>query len=88
MENIVSLKVFLKDPYIQVIKRQEKMSSTTFLSNVGGLLGLCLGFSVLSLVEIIYFIILWLNTRGKQIKNVKPRQQEGIVHVATIKMQE
>lgn len=31
-----------------------------FAANVGGLLGLCLGFSILSLVEVLYYISLKL----------------------------
>ena len=32
------------------------MSTTTFIANIGGMLGLCMGFSFVTLVEIFYFI--------------------------------
>ena len=70
MENVNVVTVFLKDPYIQVIRRSEKMSFTTFMSNVGGLMGLCLGFSVLSAVEIIYFCLAWVSFKVKQTKSI------------------
>ena len=31
------------------------MTTTTFIANIGGVLGLCMGFSFVSLIEIIYF---------------------------------
>ena len=71
-ENMLSVTVYLKDPYIQVIQRSEKMSFITFLSNVGGIMGLCLGFSVLSAVEVIYFILSWLTKRMKHAIQTNP----------------
>ena len=37
--------------------RDEKVTVTSFVANVGGLLGLCMGFSLVSVVEMIYFCI-------------------------------
>ena len=65
-ENIIRLTVFLKNLYVQVVRRSEKMSTITLISNVGGVMGLCLGFSVLSLVEIIYYISKYLYKRVNQ----------------------
>ena len=31
------------------------MSATTFIANIGGMLGLCMGFSFVSLVEVFFF---------------------------------
>ena len=31
------------------------MSPTTFIANIGGMLGLCMGFSFVSLIEIFFF---------------------------------
>ena len=42
-------------PEYQKIRR---MSGFDFLSNVGGLCGLCLGFSLISGVEILYWILI------------------------------
>ena len=44
-------------------ERTERMTWSDFLSNIGGLCGLCLGFSFMSGIEIIYWIF-------KIIKNV------------------
>jgi Amiloride-sensitive sodium channel len=45
--------------------RSELYGFADFLANCGGLLGLCLGISVISLFEIVYFYIirLWVNLR-------------------------
>ena len=37
--------------------RDEKVTITSFVANVGGLLGLCMGFSLVSVVEMVYFCI-------------------------------
>ncbi len=42
-----------------------------FLSNAGGLLSLCMGFSVISVIEIVYFFYLKLFCRcGKVVKKL------------------
>ena len=46
----------MKDPYVQKIARGVKITYSSFFSNIGGLMGLFQGFSVISLVEIFYFI--------------------------------
>lgn len=46
------------DTEYHAIARYSNHASTEFLSDIGGLLGLFLGVSVLSFVEIIYFFVL------------------------------
>ena len=45
---------FLKDPYAKKFMKDEKFTMTDFIANSGGLLGLCMGFSLVSLAEIVY----------------------------------
>ncbi len=45
-------KMFPRDPYVVAI------TFTNFVANTGGLLGLCLGFSFVSAVEILYHCFL------------------------------
>ena len=40
------------------LERRMRMSPIEFLSSLGGLFGLCLGFSIISLVELLYWIVL------------------------------
>ena len=46
-----------KDSFAVKIVRDEKVTVTSFVANVGGLLGLCMGFSLVSVVEMVYFVI-------------------------------
>jgi len=55
-DNIVVVKVFARDPYYTLIERDIKMTLISFVGNTGGLVGLCLGFSFVSLVEIIFHL--------------------------------
>ena len=54
-ENLLWLNVYVKDSFATRIIRDERMTRTSFIANVGGLLGLCMGFSLVSVVEILYF---------------------------------
>ena len=48
--------VLIKDPYSQRYRRDEKIAITSFIANLGGLLGLWLGFSWISGAEIVFHI--------------------------------
>ncbi|XP_062558078.1 pickpocket protein 28-like [Armigeres subalbatus] len=62
------LKIYYKNAQITKQKRSELYGITDFLANCGGLLGLCLGVSLLSLVELCYYcsvrpLMLWREWR-------------------------
>lgn len=52
--------VFFKDEQFIPSKRSELYGRTDFLANCGGLLGLFMGVSLLSIVEVIYYFTLRL----------------------------
>ena len=52
--------IYLREPFVKQIKREEKTSYVTLIGTIGGLLGLFMGFSVISVIEIFYMIFLWL----------------------------
>lgn len=54
------LSIYFKEPRFLSMRRSELFGITDFLANCGGLLGLFLGFSFLSLIEIFYFFTLRL----------------------------
>lgn len=60
--NVASLMVYFKDNFYTLYERNEAMSLLSFLGNTGGLLGLCMGLSVVSLFEIFFHL---LNFFGK-----------------------
>ena len=53
-ENIAKVAIYLRDPYHTSFIKDVKISFTDFISNLGGLLGLCLGLSFFSIAEIGY----------------------------------
>uniref|UniRef100_A0A182MXN6 Pickpocket n=1 Tax=Anopheles dirus TaxID=7168 RepID=A0A182MXN6_9DIPT len=50
-----SLLVYYKEGQFIAIKRSQLFGLNDFIANCGGILGLCMGFSLLSIVEIFYF---------------------------------
>ncbi len=56
-KNLAVMRVFIKDPFHLLIRRDEQMSMISFLANAGGLLGLCMGFSLVSIFEIVYHLL-------------------------------
>ena len=55
-ENIAKVNIFLKEPYVKKYNREEKITRNTFIGTTGGLLGLFLGFSFISIAEIVYLL--------------------------------
>ena len=56
--NLAIIHIFFNDNAYGGFTKSELIGFTEFLSNTGGLLGLFMGFSVISLIEIIYFLSL------------------------------
>ena len=54
--NIALLNIFIKDPFYSKTKRDEQMTIISFIGNAGGLMSLCLGLSMISIFEMIYFV--------------------------------
>ena len=69
-ENLSLLHILIQSPYITKIKRDVAMTFTNYVANTGGLLGLCLGFSFISGVEILY----WCCFSWKQIMKCLQRK--------------
>ena len=53
-ENIAYITLFINEAFAEKIMISEKISRISFMSDVGGLLGLFMGFSFVSAVEILY----------------------------------
>jgi acid-sensing ion channel, other len=60
--------VVFKEDQVITLKRSELYKSTDFLANCGGLLGLFLGVSFMSILEIFYFctVRLYCNLKKQQ----------------------
>ncbi|TRY72690.1 hypothetical protein TCAL_05397 [Tigriopus californicus] len=56
-QNLAVVNVYIKDPVVTQIMRDEKIPVIAFVANTGGLLGLCMGFSLVSVFEVLYHLI-------------------------------
>ena len=56
-ENVAILRIFIKDPYYTSITKDEKIPFLTFIGNTGGLLGLSIGLSAVSIFEMFFHMI-------------------------------
>lgn len=67
-ENLAIINIFIKESYTKRFRKTEKMSRISYIASSGGLLGLCMGFSFVSLAEIAYhcFLCIVLLCRKKR----------------------
>ncbi len=56
--------MLFQDPVVTRIKRDQKIPIIGFVANTGGLLGLCMGFSLVSAFEIVYHCLMTVYSRG------------------------
>ena len=49
--------IYIKEPVVTNIWRDQKTPVINFIAYTGGLLGLCMGFSLVSLFEILYYTL-------------------------------
>jgi len=56
-KNLAVLEIIIKDPFYTLIIRDELSTIISFLGNTGGLLGLCMGLSLVSIFEIFFHLI-------------------------------
>ena len=71
-ENLILLNVYIKDPYVRKFLTEEKITEINFVGTVGGIFGLFLGFSFMSVIDVIYFGFLsWVGVEKKKGKEVK-----------------
>ncbi|KAI8421507.1 hypothetical protein MSG28_009550 [Choristoneura fumiferana] len=71
-DTFTRIEMFYKTPKIVPMRRSELFGMTDFFANCGGLLGLFLGFSFLSILEIVYFCTLRLGCSFR--RNTQPAE--------------
>ena len=59
-DNLAMVKVFMREPFAEVLVRSVDVSIVDFISSVGGLLGLCMGFSFVTIAEVFFYSLLGL----------------------------
>ena len=71
--------VYIQDPYVKKYLIEEKISEISFIGNLGGLLGLFLGFSFVSVFEIIYYaFVIGACRKCKERKESKVHPASGL----------
>ena len=55
--NLAVVNIYIKEPVVTNIWRDQKTPVINFIAYTGGLLGLCMGFSLVSLFEILYYTV-------------------------------
>ena len=55
--NLAVVNIYIKEPVVTNIWRDQKTPVINFIAYTGGLLGLCMGFSLVSLFEILYYAL-------------------------------
>ncbi len=68
-KNLAVLKIYIKEPYYTLFIRDEQSPILSFLGNIGGLLGLCVGLSIVSIFEIVYHCLNYIFMRCQNIAN-------------------
>ncbi|XP_055840673.1 pickpocket protein 28-like [Episyrphus balteatus] len=74
---ISQVKISFNDDHFNGLKRSELYSTTDLIANCGGLLGLFMGVSILSLVELVYFFTLRLWTNLKNNRKIQDDKSKG-----------
>jgi acid-sensing ion channel, other len=77
---LARLTIFFKEAQFITSKRSELYGLTDFMANCGGLLGLFMGVSILSLIEILYYITLRLacHLNYRRYKKSKARRNSSL----------
>ena len=66
------MNVYIKDPAVTKIKRDQKVPLIWFVANIGGILGLTMGMSLVTIFEILHHVcIMFFRTGAKSIATVK-----------------
>ena len=66
-ENLALMYIYFQSPHLTKIMRNIDVTFVNYIANTGGLLGLFLGFSVISLFELLYWLYMCLRSVTKHI---------------------
>ena len=78
-ENLALVNIYIKPPVVTRIKKDERIPVIWFVANCGGILGLCMGFSIVTVFEVLHYICQLifrtcsrLVSKGKTANNQQP----------------
>ncbi len=71
-ENLALVNIYIKDPAVTRVKRDQKVPLIWFVANIGGILGLTMGMSLVTIFEIIHHVaIVFFRTGQKSLETVR-----------------
>ena len=59
-QNLALVNIYIKPPVVKRIMKDERIPVIWFVANCGGILGLCMGFSIVTVFEVIHYLIRFL----------------------------
>ena len=71
-ENLALVNVYIKDPAVTQVLRDQKVPLIWFVANIGGILGLTMGMSLVTIFEIMHHaIVLFFRTGAKSLATIR-----------------
>ena len=71
-ENLALVNVYIKDPAVTQVVRDQKVPLIWFVANIGGILGLTMGMSLVTFFEIMHHVaMLFFRTGAKSLATVR-----------------
>ena len=56
-QNLALVNIYIKPPVVKRIMKDERIPVIWFVANCGGILGLCMGFSIVTVFEVLHYVI-------------------------------
>ena len=56
-ENLALVNIYIKEPVVTRILRDQRIPVIWFVANCGGILGLCMGFSIVTVFEVLHCLV-------------------------------
>ena len=76
-ENLILANVFMSSPYVMRFMKEEKNDKMDAVAKIGGQLGLAVGFSIVSLFEILYYLVGCFTTKSSESKSSRKISRSG-----------
>lgn len=86
-ENLALVNIYIKEPVVTKILRDQRIPIIWFVANCGGILGLCMGFSIVTVFEVLHCLakssFASINSWYSRIKRHKQPDQPLMVSTTT-----
>ena len=74
------MNIYIKDPSVTQVKRDQRVPVIWFVANIGGILGLSMGCSLVTVFEILHHaVILFFRTGRRSLTSFKADKQKKVI---------